>query len=264
MEKLIEEIQKHPCLYDSRLDEYRDQQIKDYAWEEIAMKLNGNGRVMRQQWKKLRDCYRQATTRRKTNAVSQKLWKPWRYEKQMEFLAPYMSSRVATTNIWDIHKDGDEADEESATNMAGDVGEEREQFSHESIDGDKTRTTNFTTASDDDDEGSLVVTNDLPKLETRSPSFRDGNDKRKLVTSCTDQVCVPLPNEKVSKHQDDLELFFMSACQSTRRLPRRLQNQIKKDLLDSILRAEDLYECETSKNKIPVSPATCHKYCCNN
>ncbi|KAL0870840.1 hypothetical protein ABMA27_004684 [Loxostege sticticalis] len=42
--------------------------------------------------------------------------------------------------------------------------------------------------------------------------------------------------------QDSLELFFASICQSAKRLPRRLQHQLKRQTLDSLLRLEEELE----------------------
>ncbi|XP_066988678.1 uncharacterized protein [Macrobrachium rosenbergii] len=267
MEKLIEEVKKHPCLYDLRLEEYRDQQIKDIAWEEIARKLNRDCKTIRQEWKKLRDCFRQATTRRKSSALSLKLWKPWRYEKQMEFVAPYMSSRVATTNVTDIQKGGDEdLDEgEGPAPLAGDIVEEKEPSSSSPVDADRPET-KHTSASGDDYGSPAAVPDDLSReTETDPQSFRDANHaykRRRVVTSYSNGFCMGLPDGRLSD-QDDLDLFFRSACQSTRRLPRRLQNQIKRDLLDSILSAEELYEIEMSESKNRDLPTTSHLYCCS-
>lgn len=49
--------------------------------------------------------------------------------------------------------------------------------------------------------------------------------------------------------QDSLELFFASVCQSTRRLPKRFQNQIKRQVLDVLLRVEEQCENEMGESK---------------
>ncbi|XP_068617596.1 uncharacterized protein [Battus philenor] len=43
---------------------------------------------------------------------------------------------------------------------------------------------------------------------------------------------------------DSLELFFASVCQSTKRLPLRYQNQVKKRVLDALVRAEEDHDSE--------------------
>ncbi|XP_053610576.1 transcription factor Adf-1-like [Plodia interpunctella] len=49
---------------------------------------------------------------------------------------------------------------------------------------------------------------------------------------------------------DSLELFFASVCQSTKRLPRTLQNQVKRQVLDALLRAEDELHGEDTKAEL--------------
>ncbi|CAG4944686.1 unnamed protein product [Parnassius apollo] len=52
-----------------------------------------------------------------------------------------------------------------------------------------------------------------------------------------------------SSDQDSLELFFASVCQSTRRLPKKFQNQVKRQVLDVLLRVEAECENETRDSK---------------
>ena len=53
-----------------------------------------SGKTAKHEWKKLRDCFRQALARKKTPiGQAVKKTKLWRYEKQMEFLIPFMMPR---------------------------------------------------------------------------------------------------------------------------------------------------------------------------
>ncbi|CAH0720595.1 unnamed protein product, partial [Brenthis ino] len=52
--------------------------------------------------------------------------------------------------------------------------------------------------------------------------------------------------------QDSLDLFFASVCQSTKRLPKKYQNQIKKQVLDVLLRVEEQVETEVGESKMEV------------
>ncbi|XP_045101898.1 uncharacterized protein LOC123498650 isoform X2 [Portunus trituberculatus] len=94
MEKLIEEVQKYPCLYGMSSEWYRDIGRKDSCWEDTAQTLQMDGKYIKHEWKKLQDCFRQALGRRKTSSgQAAKKIKPWRYEHQMEFLIPFMNQR---------------------------------------------------------------------------------------------------------------------------------------------------------------------------
>ncbi|XP_064098701.1 uncharacterized protein LOC135209873 [Macrobrachium nipponense] len=269
MEQLIEEVKKRPCLYNPKLEEYRDNQIKDDVWEEIATTLNRDCRTIRQEWKRLRDCFRQATARRKSTSLSRKRWKPWRYEKQMEFAAPYINSKVATTNATDIQKGGDEDLDEDVglALVAVEMAEEKEPSSSSPVEAERPETKYTSSASGEHDfESPSAVLDDLPQeTETNAQSFRNHTcKKRKVVAPHSNSFCTGLPDGKLSDQDDDLDLFFRSACLSTRRLPRKLQNQIKRDLLDSILSAEELYEGEVPESKNRDLLAISHLHCCNN
>ncbi|XP_072944660.1 uncharacterized protein [Epargyreus clarus] len=52
--------------------------------------------------------------------------------------------------------------------------------------------------------------------------------------------------------QDSLDLFFASVCQSTKRLPKKYQSQLKKQVLDALLRVEEECENEPADNKPDV------------
>ncbi|XP_045775070.1 transcription factor Adf-1-like [Maniola jurtina] len=52
---------------------------------------------------------------------------------------------------------------------------------------------------------------------------------------------------------DSLDLYFASVCQSTKRLPKKYQNQIKREVLDTLLRIEEQYEADERESKMPVS-----------
>ncbi|XP_050664835.1 uncharacterized protein LOC126965334 [Leptidea sinapis] len=69
------------------------------------------------------------------------------------------------------------------------------------------------------------------------------------VQTDPDPEC-PEPWESGNTDQDDsLDLFFASICQSVRRLPKKYQNMIKRQVLESLLAVEENYEMENAENK---------------
>ncbi|VVC96564.1 unnamed protein product [Leptidea sinapis] len=69
------------------------------------------------------------------------------------------------------------------------------------------------------------------------------------VQTDPDPEC-PEPWESGNTDQDDsLDLFFASICQSVRRLPKKYQNMIKRQVLESLLVVEENYEMENAENK---------------
>jgi len=44
LEKLILEVKRHPCLYDTAVQTYRDSKQKENAWKKIARTLCSSGK----------------------------------------------------------------------------------------------------------------------------------------------------------------------------------------------------------------------------
>lgn len=57
------------------------------------------------------------------------------------------------------------------------------------------------------------------------------------------------PSHQPSTDHDSLDLFFASVCQSTKRLPRKFQSSVKRQVLDALLKVEDEWETEQTASK---------------
>ncbi|GFR03712.1 MADF domain-containing protein [Trichonephila clavata] len=97
-EQLIAEVKKHPCLYQIDRAEYRDPVLKNKCWKEISKKLNRDTSLLRKDWKNLRDCYRQALITRQSTKKRQTKLKPWKFEKQMLFVKPYLGPKSCSAD----------------------------------------------------------------------------------------------------------------------------------------------------------------------
>ncbi|CAH2003198.1 unnamed protein product [Acanthoscelides obtectus] len=66
------------------------------------------GQIVKELWRKLRDCHRDALRRQRKSKSGDKAKniKLWTYQKQMEFLIPYMANRSTTGNIESNQQDG--------------------------------------------------------------------------------------------------------------------------------------------------------------
>ncbi|KAF9421229.1 hypothetical protein HW555_002701 [Spodoptera exigua] len=62
-----------------------------------------------------------------------------------------------------------------------------------------------------------------------------------------------LPGHQASSDHDSLDLFFASVCQSTKRLPRKYQSSVKRQVLDALLRVEEEWEMEQTESKAEVN-----------
>ncbi|XP_033609830.1 uncharacterized protein LOC111870630 isoform X2 [Cryptotermes secundus] len=100
LEELIEEVRKYPCLWNKGLEEYRNQNMRDNAWDTISGELNTPVEDLKVDWKKLQDSHRQAMLRRKTKSgQGARKMKPWKYEALMSFLLSDLTPRQTESNI---------------------------------------------------------------------------------------------------------------------------------------------------------------------
>ncbi|XP_022203986.2 uncharacterized protein LOC111060621 [Nilaparvata lugens] len=111
-EQLIHAVKRYRALYDICHGDYCKINVKEKIWKIIAENLEiESGQEARDQWFRLRDSHRIALRRqdrrRQKNPNGQ--IKPWIYQKQMEFLLPFMSSIGST----DIVVDGEEEEEDN-------------------------------------------------------------------------------------------------------------------------------------------------------
>lgn len=56
-EKLIELVKLYPCIYDVSSHDYKDRNLKNKSWNEIAGNLSKNVIVCKKKWKNIRDFY---------------------------------------------------------------------------------------------------------------------------------------------------------------------------------------------------------------
>ncbi|CAB3254591.1 unnamed protein product [Arctia plantaginis] len=101
MNNIIDLVRNEPCLYDWDHPDYCNRALKESLWEKIAKQSKyKDGPAAKDAWLKLRNCHRDAI--RRISKVSRSypgfIPKRWKYEKQMEFLLPHMTSR--STNAY--------------------------------------------------------------------------------------------------------------------------------------------------------------------
>lgn len=111
---------------------------------------------------------------------------------------------------------------------------------------------NIEDALEDDDTTEQIATKIQPPLATASPTCSredictsKANYKSSPSTD-VDKVLAYFHKKENVTHKDDLDHFFISVCQSTRKLSRRMQNKVKKEILDIVIKAEEQDETPTS------------------
>lgn len=101
-------------------------------------------------------------------------------------------------------------------------------------------------------ETSNDISNATTQKEKRNRQPR-GTDK--LINFMKEKYEHKTKNKEVKQQPDDIDLFCASIARSMRKLPRRLQNKVKVDMLNSMARAEDEAEWYSSLPPVPSGNA---------
>ncbi|XP_073969311.1 uncharacterized protein isoform X1 [Rhodnius prolixus] len=213
---LIKEIKKYPCLYDLDKEEYRDINIKEDCWIRISNKLNEDVSKIKNDWKKLRDCYRLL----RQNGQTTNNLKGWQYQKELEFLRPCVATGTLKNDFLNLTNNNLNKDEfirkiEKFDNI----------LLHEQSPNNFNKTTNFKHFNETADQ---VISCIKTKLKTN-----DDEDNR------------------------DIDLFFNSMCETTKKLPKLYQNQIKRKLFEAVLSAEHQIEVDKMDSKCKIRNSVC-------
>ncbi|KAF8767606.1 uncharacterized protein LOC129966138 [Argiope bruennichi] len=198
MEKFIKAVKSYPCLWDMSHPAYKDFEVMDKAWAKIASATDyPDAKSAKIQWKKLRDNFREALKRQKD---SKYIGRTWRYQKQMEFLIPFMQSKNQ-----DLSLDADK----TSFSESSDTNQNTED-----------KKPSFTVSLDEDanDSGSSFH----KKRKTIDDQKEDKEFSRSAIT----------PGNALLD-------FFSSMYNTTEELPLQLQLQVKRKIFDVVAEAEE-------------------------
>uniref|UniRef100_A0AC35UGD3 MADF domain-containing protein n=1 Tax=Rhabditophanes sp. KR3021 TaxID=114890 RepID=A0AC35UGD3_9BILA len=94
-QKIIEEVKKHPCLYDSKNPAYRQSSQRMVVWANIISNLQfpGNVQDMYKQWKKIRDRFVREKRRRRMMSPNMRNGPVWPLYKYMTWMETYVEER---------------------------------------------------------------------------------------------------------------------------------------------------------------------------
>ncbi|XP_045460977.1 uncharacterized protein LOC123671274 [Harmonia axyridis] len=262
-EKLIEAVRGYPCLYDTTNPYYIRTKYKQEIWGNIANKLNlENGNDAKYAWSKLRNNHRDSLRRQKRylrSGASAKHLKSWKFQSQMEFLIKYMVNEKDETNftiedeeppteplnkpenleIIENEPENFEITEIKSENLdiTENKPEDLEITELSQVSMDNVERTSDAPATDQNEYSTpLKKTNrkrnktDIEELlhktlEQREQRSKERREERKQLV------------EKMG-HKDSLDLFFMSMCEMTKKLPVASQHFIKNSLFVTVSQEE--------------------------
>ncbi|CAF4799017.1 unnamed protein product [Pieris macdunnoughi] len=221
-EQLIELVKRYSVLYDIRLAQYRDQTVRNNAWEEIAEQMNTSVEEVKNKWSKLRNCFTNALKRRrkKSGQAAAKAVR-WKLEKQMEFLLPHVERRYTVTNDDDSTQDNEYLfSEESAVSPPPTIRSPTPGTS--SLRPSAGASTQKSTASF------------TPRCLSINDNDNNVFNEMVNVTNATEEM---IQMRSVSD-MDENDLFFLSMSKQLKKLPKTDQAEIKFQLHKLIYESE--------------------------
>ncbi|KAL8610275.1 hypothetical protein ACOMHN_062007 [Nucella lapillus] len=249
-QNLIAAVAAHRSLYDPTHNKYKDVELRNALWQHIAEDLKLEVEACKAKWRTLRDGFTRALRQQREarNVFPLKAKKPWRYQAEMEFLIPFISSREPRSNHPEQASVADDAEALTKANCPA-----------EDCDSDG--------AVRDSEETQSVTSNTGPDPTLLFPVtlFNAAHQnsislKRHLESVDSEEVfdylqCKKQEMEALFKDRkmdsprsahcqcrcatdDPTEAFFFSMGQSVKRLPFYLQAQVKMKVCQLVTEAE--------------------------
>ena len=251
---LIEKVKEHEVLYNHRLSDYRDQHIRQAAWEEIGRELQISGYKAKECWDKLRICFCKAKNSRRhdaKNGTASEKKSDWKYEQQMSFILPFLESRKtygklnrSRTSV-NLATEPEDASEESEAELryidfVTDV--ELETQDNQAADDKAVFNVTETNQTRYETMKLLHSTTQKQQIDTPAPQMvhilKESSAPRKRPY---EEGCMhPKASKATSLLEtlDETDMFFLSMSRMTKQLPKVEQSQIKLALSNSVLLAE--------------------------
>ncbi|CAH1119129.1 unnamed protein product [Phaedon cochleariae] len=86
--KIIVEVEKYECLYNSHLSDYTKKDVTERAWRKIAKKINLSVHESKDKWKNIRSAF--VRSLKPTERESSKFRKPYYLHDRLLFILPYV------------------------------------------------------------------------------------------------------------------------------------------------------------------------------
>ncbi|XP_068246734.1 uncharacterized protein [Palaemon carinicauda] len=243
-EQLIEYVRGYDLLFNPRNKDYRDQNARREAWEEISRKIGISADVCKDTWTKLRNAYTNARKRRNTKSgQAAKNIPKWKYEDKMSFLIPTLEPRSTHGNVEPLSQsDGDVARAVINENTEEDLNISQidkiaasEKCAHDNG--------NQETTIADQSNGDQQVAG---STSTSKPKYR----KRQILDSSISEIVNLMKDnsrmrtqsiqlsEGYKTHRDETEMFFLSIASSVKKLSAIEQARVKMEISNMVFKAQ--------------------------
>ncbi|KAK7066164.1 hypothetical protein SK128_012123 [Halocaridina rubra] len=99
-EILVEEVAKHPSLWQLSHPKYKDQRLKDNIWAVVAEKIGKPVDDCKKRWRNIKDTYDRKKMKKTVSAAPPtKKGKKWALEEKLSFLQPAEEHRGSFSNV---------------------------------------------------------------------------------------------------------------------------------------------------------------------
>ncbi|XP_025205467.1 uncharacterized protein LOC112601856 [Melanaphis sacchari] len=274
---MINKIKQHQVLYDTDEDQYKYIDKRDKAWKEVADELGMPVNDVKLRWKRLRDNFRVSIKRTKGLNLKPGLpfveGKPWKYQREMEFLLPFMQiggySLKKMLNLehspnQDYSSVYDDCKTEGSSSPYNNMSYEYDEMPEPRVEV-KEMAGNYS-----NDEGGVDDELLYPDVEILSNGKHEPLHRvAKRVKRSAEAAAAAAAKEadssaqlKLNQHHMNhyyhiqqqqhshakvhpVDLFFYSMAETTKGLPQAYQAEIKRRVLEIVIKAEE----EMNKNK---------------
>ncbi|XP_076179460.1 XPG-like endonuclease isoform X3 [Ptiloglossa arizonensis] len=235
-ELLIEKVRMHEVLYNMKSPNYRDQNIRQAAWDDIGRDFKMKAETVKDNWDKLRRCFLNAINRRrnKKSGHSARKISSWKYEQQMSFLLPFIDIRRSQSNV------KTEITQDNQNHSKIDSEQEFDSTINETHD----YMAPFNTTPQASLEESIQDKNVSQCLDIIKQTKRDecDNSVMEMMNIMKENANLrKLRYEGRHERMDDTDMFFLSMASLTKTLPLLEQAQIKLQLSNAVLQAQIKY-----------------------
>lgn len=186
------------------------------------------------QWKNLRDCFRDALRRqaKKKSGQGASTVRPWVYQKQMEFLIPFMNNRNTSSNLSESQVSETTNQAENEEELDGHLDESNGIGNELSLSEEEVQKTSEVTPPNKSNNKKMK-TSDLNEAVMKSIT---NYEKR---AAARDEVRKTMAENKGNEPSDPLFHFFMSMYNTTKNLPLSYQLQVKRKIFETVSEAEE-------------------------
>lgn len=197
-------------------------------------------------WKKLRDGYRQALNKKKcTTGQAATSINPWKYEKIMEFILPYMSNRPRSTNAV-IQENNCQDDSESSL---------QQEFENNATE----VTQNINNSISEGQSPPVYAERKRKNSDPIVQFLHDESQRRENRSKARDDLRRNVLGQRQQNDSVQLKSFFDTMYETCKVLPEYTQLKIQRQIFNIVMEARENHSreqqpnCSTSTSNIIIS-----------